>query len=196
MLMDLGCCLCGRSWSGREGWGGSLPLPKWAPPLSRSKEGRRGSRKVCFSPSSPTPFGAHGGNFSRATITLVADNSNVLINAHRHASSSSFSCSTPLLEGLRQSKHLRDLQGKGWMRSRRYKVTLQHFQSDYMRNSQNFAHIADQVKNVGTFWFRVAKGGRGLTDGEKFEAASWSVGGPREIFQCSSFLLSFVRCRE
>ena len=40
----------------REGKEGSLPLPKWAPPLSRSKEGRRGSRKVCFSPSSPTPF--------------------------------------------------------------------------------------------------------------------------------------------
>ena len=111
----------------REGKEGSLPLPKWAPPLSRSKEGRRGSRKVCFSPPSPTLFGAHGGNFSRATITLVADNSNVLINAHRHASSYSPA----------QSPFRRDcgrvnicVTCSGWMRSRRYKVTLQYFPGD------------------------------------------------------------------
>ena len=56
------------------------------------------------------------------------------------------------------------------------------------------------MNNVGTFWFRVAKGGRErrgrLTEGEKFEAASWSVGGPSEIFQCPSFLLSFVPVSE
>ena len=53
------------------------------------------------------------------------------------------------------------------------------------------------MNNVGTFWFHVAKGGRGRgEDGEKFEAASWSVGGPSEIFQCPSFLLSFVPVSE
>ena len=52
------------------------------------------------------------------------------------------------------------------------------------------------MKIVGTFWFRVAKGGRGLTDGEKFEAASWSVGGPSEIFQCPSFFRSFAPVSE
>lgn len=56
------------------------------------------------------------------------------------------------------------------------------------------------MNNVGTFWFHVAKGGRGRgedgEDGEKFEAASWWVGGPSEIFQCPSFLLSFVPVSE
>ena len=118
----------------REGKEGSLPLPKWAPPLSRSKEGRRGSRKVCFSPCSPTPFGAHGGNFSRATITLVADNSNVLINAHRHASSS-FSCSTPFRRDCGRVNIC--VTCKGWMRSKRYKVTLQYFLSDYYKTERN-----------------------------------------------------------
>ena len=75
-------------------------------------------------------------------------------------------------------------------------MTLQHFQSDYCKTVRIFSHIARKVSNVGTFWFHVAKGGRGLTDGGKFEAASWSVGGPSEIFQCPSFLLSFVPVSE
>ena len=77
---------------------------KFASPLSSSPP-------LLSAPLPTPPFGAHGGNFSRATITLVADKSNVLINAHRHASDS-----TPVLPtqpdfGLRQSEHLRDLYG-------------------------------------------------------------------------------------
>ena len=90
-LTDLGGCLCRRrSWSEKEGGSsGSAPFSKMgSSTLSRSKEG--GEAGKFASPSLlPSPFGAHGGNFSRATITLVADKSNVLINAHRHASSSS-----------------------------------------------------------------------------------------------------------
>ena len=85
-----------RSWSEREGRikegrsRGSAPFSKMgSSTLSRSKGGKGREAGKFASPllSYSTPFGAHGGNFSRATITLVADKSNVLINAHRHASS-------------------------------------------------------------------------------------------------------------
>ena len=71
----------------REGRARKVPSSKMGSSTLSFERGKEGKPESLLLPFPPTPFGAHGGNFSRATITLVADNSNVLINAHRHASS-------------------------------------------------------------------------------------------------------------